>query len=203
MNTRRLLFPLWFVLFAFTLAFAGHGFMTTFGNIEWLPDPGRAPDSAWYRLDGWEEEGRLLLARTPEEKVRLCLAYAREKLAELEAMVKLENALASRTAFNHYREYVDRARQITAEENEAAAKESLIDIMANALLEHQYILSVIYEELPAGSRAIVPQVIAAAQERYQDVTKTLSPKKKGAFFFKEEEVRWSVQMATRADEENK
>jgi hypothetical protein len=71
--------------------------------------------------------------------------------------------------------------------------------MANALLEHQYILSVIYEELPARSRAVVPQVIAAAQERYQDVTKILPPKKKGALFFREEEVRWSVQMATRAD----
>jgi hypothetical protein len=125
MNAWRLLFPLGSVFFAFPFALAGHGFMTTFGNIEWLPDPGRAPDSAWYRLDGWEEEGRLLLARTPEEKIRLCLAYTREKLAELEAMVKLENAPAARTAFNHYREYIDRARQITAEEKEQAAKESL------------------------------------------------------------------------------
>jgi hypothetical protein len=191
------------MFFAFSSAFAGHGFMTTFGNIEWLPDPGRMPDSTWYRLDGWEEEGRLLLARTPEEKVRLCLAYAREKLAELEAMVKLENASAARTAFNHYREYIDCARQSTAEENETAAKESLAEILANALLEHQYILSVIYEELPTGSRAVVPQVITAAQERYQEVTKILPPKKKGALFFREEEVRWSVQMATRADEENK
>jgi hypothetical protein len=74
-------------------------------------------------------------------------------------------------------------------------------MVATALLEHQYILSVIYEELPAAARPVVLQVIGGAQERYQDVTKLLPSKKKGALFFKEEEVRWSVQMATRADED--
>jgi Domain of unknown function (DUF5667) len=201
MNAWRLLFPLWCTFFL-TSAFAGHGFMTTFGNIEWLPNPGRAPDSPWYRLDGWDEEGRLLLTRMPEERVRLCLSYTREKLAELEAMVKAENAVAAKTAANHYRLYLERALQITAEESEPATKESLAELMANALLEHQYILSVIYPDLPSSPRAVVLQVIAIAQEHYQDVTKLLPPRKKGALFFKEEEVRWSVQMAMRADEES-
>jgi hypothetical protein len=183
-------------------AFAGHGFVSAFGNIEWLPEPGRTPDSPWYRLDAWQEEGKLLLARDPETKTRLCLSFAREKLAELEAMVKAENAPAAEIAAGRYRDYVDRAQRIVSDGTEPAAKEALAEVMANALLEQQYILSVIYEDLPAGARAVVPRVIAAAQERYQDITKLLSPKKKGALFFKEEEVRWSVQMATRADETN-
>ncbi|MBI3304670.1 MAG: hypothetical protein HYZ72_21615 [Deltaproteobacteria bacterium] len=191
-----------FLLSAPALAFAGHGFMTAFGNIEWLPEPGRTPDSAWYRLDAWQEEGQLLLACDPEAKDRLCLTFAREKLAEVEAMVKAENAQAAETAADRYREYVDRAKRIVSDGMEPTAKESLAEVMANALLEHQYILSVIYEELPASTRAVVPRLIAAAQERYQDVTRLLPPKKKGALFFKEEEVRWSVQMAMRADENN-
>lgn len=199
----RLVYFFCFLLFASVPALAGHGFMTAFGNIEWLPEPGRTPDRAWYRVDGWEEESRLFLARTPAEKVRLCLAYAREKLAELEAMVKAENAPAAQTAATHYQLYIDRARHITADETEPTVKESLAEVMANALLEHQYILSVIYEELPASTRAgVVPQVITIAQERYQDIAGLLPPKKKGALFFKEEEVRWSIQMATRADEDN-
>ena len=176
--------------------------MSAFGNIEWLPEPGRTPDSPWYRLDAWQEEGKLLLARDPEAKTRLCLSFAREKLAELEAMVKAENAPAAEIAAGRYRDYVDRAQRIISEGTEPTTKETLTEVMASALLEHQYILSVIYEDLPAGARAVVPRVIAAAQERYQDITKLLSPKKKGALFFKEEEVRWSVQMATRADETN-
>ena len=191
-----------FLLLVPGVAFAGHGFMSAFGNIEWLPEPGRTPDSPWYRLDAWQEEGKLLLVRDPEAKVRLCLTFAREKLAELEAMVRAENAPAAETAADRYREYIDRARHLISEGTEATTKESLTEVTANALLEHQYILSVIYEDLPASTRAVVLRVIATAQERYQDITKLLPPKKKGALFFKEEEVRWSVQMATRADEAN-
>jgi hypothetical protein len=179
-------------------ALAGHGFASSFTNIEWLPEPGRTPDSALYRLDAAQEEGKLLLAQTAEARIRLCLTFAREKLAELEAMVKAEKAEAAKIAAERYRLYMDRAQQLTTENT--SDKESLADLMANAFLEHQYILSVIYEELPASTRAVVPEVIASAQERYQIVTKLLSPKKKGALFFKEEEVRWSVQMAMRTEE---
>src|SRR5262249_12248210 len=142
--------------------------------------------------------GKLFLAQTDEAKVRLCLTFAREKLAELEAMVKAEKAEAAKIAAERYHLYVDRAQQLTVESTKD--KEVLADLMANALLEQQYILSVIYEDLPASTRSIVPEVITAAQERYQAVTKLLPPKKKGALFFKEEEVRWSVQMATRVEE---
>jgi hypothetical protein len=179
-------------------AFAGHGFSSTFGNIEWLPEPGRTPDSALYRLDAAREAGQLLLARTDEAKIRLCLTFAREKLAELEAMVKAEKADAAKIATERYHLYVDRAQQLTTAS--MSEKELLADLMANAFLEHQYMMSVIYEELPASTRAVVLEVIAAAQEKYQVVTKLLSPKKKGALFFKEEEVRWSVQMAMRTGE---
>ena len=180
--------------------FAGHGFASAFTNIEWLPEPGWTPDSVFYGLDAAREEGKLLLAQTDEAKVRLCLTFAREKLAELEAMVKAEKAEAAKIAAERYRLYIDRAQQLTVESTKD--KEVLADLTANALLEHQYILSVIYEELPISTRSIVPEVITAAHERYQTVTNLLSPKKKGALFFKEEEVRWSVQMATRAEEDS-
>ena len=197
----------WYCLSCFFLlvpqaTWAGHGFVSAFGNIEWLPEPGRTPDSTWYSLDTWQEEGKLLLARDPEAKTRLCLSFARKKLAELEAMVKAENAAAAEIAAGGYQAYVERAQRLISDTTEPAAKEALSETLANALLEHQYILSVIYTDLPAGTRAVVLRVIATAQERYQNISKQLSPKKKGALFFKEEEVRWSVEMATRTEEEN-
>jgi hypothetical protein len=177
---------------------AGHGFSSAFGNIEWLPDAGRTPDSLLYGLDAVREEGALVLARTHAEKVRLCLSFAREKLAELEAMVKAENAAAAAIAAERYQTYLDRAKQLLHEAGDE--KETLNEQMANALLEHQYILSVIYPELPVSSRTIVTQVATAAQKQYQDTARLLPAKKKGALFFKEEEVRWSMDMATRADD---
>src|SRR5215218_2707943 len=94
---------------------AGHGFASSFTNIEWLPEPGRTPDSALYRLDTTQEEGKLFLAQTDEAKIRLCLTFAREKLAELEAMIKAEKAEAAKIAAERYRLYVDRAQQLTTE----------------------------------------------------------------------------------------
>jgi hypothetical protein len=182
--------------------FAGHGFVTAFGNIEWLPEPGRTPDSAFYKLDALQEEGKLLFARDPEAKLRLCLTFAREKLAELEAMVKENNNEAARTAAEWHQTYLKRAKALLNEQTDQSKKEVFVESAANALLEQQYILSVDYPDLPAQSRQMVLQVATDIGKQYQDVVKLLPAKKKGALFFKEEEVRWSLQMAERADEES-
>lgn len=193
----------WLLLFLFiypTPTLAGHGFMSAFGNIEWLPEPGRTPDSVWYRLDAVQEEGQLFLASDSAGKVQLCLSFAREKLAELEAMIKGENAQAAQIAAAQYHAYLIRAKTLIEEQSDQARKEALAENLANALLEHCYILSVDYPELPAATRAQILKVAAEASEQYQEIVSLLSPKKKGALFFKEEEVRWSLQMAERADE---
>ena len=185
-------------LFLPPLALAGHGFASAFGNMEWIPEPGRTPDSVLYRLDAVQEQSQLLLARTSSDKIQLCLTFAREKLAEIEAMVRAENTVATTTAATQYLHYIDHAKAVIDKTPDET--DTLADALATALLEHQYILSVLYPELPVSTRANVLQTIAAAQERYQEIAKRLSAKKKGALFFKEEEVRWSVDMAKREDE---
>lgn len=193
---------LWFSLLTASPAFAGHGFMSAFGNIEWLPDPGRTPDSAWYTLDAVKEEGKLLVTRDPATKLHLCLSFAKEKLAELEAMVKIEQRQAAQTAADRYQIYLKRAKELLDSQAEQAQKETLAESAATALLEHQYILATIYPDLPVNARQILLQTAAAAGAAYQEVSKLLPARKKGALFFKEEEVRWSLQMAARTDEES-
>lgn len=182
-------------------AFAGHGFVTAFGNIEWLPEPGRTPDSALYKLDALREEGKLLLAREPEAQLQLYITFAREKLAELEAMVKANKKEAAQIAAERRQTYSKRIHVLLDEQTDPSKKEALAETTANALLEQQYILSVDYPDLPALSRQLVLQTATDIGKQYQDVVKLLPAKKKGALFFKEEEVRWSLQMAERADEE--
>ncbi len=178
---------------------AGHGFMTAFATIEWLPEPGRTPDSPWYRVDVWQEEGQLFLANSPAETISLCLVFSREKLAEVEAMVRAENATAAEVAASRYRAYIARARAMLPDIPGDAGQP--VEDLATALLEHQYILAVLYRELPPGTRAVVVRLIEAADAQYQTVSDKLGRKQKGSFFFREEEVRWSVQMALRADED--
>ena len=208
-DARREIPPLWprlaccvVVCLITAAAWAGHGFMSSFGNIEWLPEPGETPDSVWYAFDSWEEEGQLWRAQGAVQQTPLYLSFAREKLAEVEAMVNAENEIAAKTAADRYQDYMTRAgRLITKLDPSTSDKEGLAEATATALLEHQYILAIIYEELPAGSRAIVPFLLKAAQSYYGDISPLLSRKKKGALFFKEEEVRWNVQMVFRANEE--
>ena len=192
---------LWLSLLTALPAFAGHGFMSAFGNIEWLPDPGRTPDSAWYILDVIEEEGNLLVTRDPAIKLQLSLSFAKKKLAELEAMVKIEQQEAAQTAADRYQTYLTRVKELLDSQNEQAQKETLAESAATALLEHQYILATIYPDLPSKSRPLLLETATTAGTAYQEVIKLLPAKKKGALFFKEEEVRWSLQMAARADEE--
>ena len=183
-------------------AWAGHGFMSSFGNIEWLPEPGETPDSAWYTFDGWEEESQLWRAGNAAGQTPLYLSFAREKLAEVEAMVEAENAVAAQVAADRYQDYMARAaRLIAALDPDTPDTQGLAATAATALLEHQYILAIIYEELPAGSRAVVPLLLKTAQSQYADLSRVLSRKTKGSLFFKEEEVRWNVQMVLRAEEE--
>jgi len=218
-QTRSSLISL-FVLLAAYPAFAGHGFMSAFGNIEWLPEPGRTPDSAWYTLDTWYEEGQLWLAATPQEKFQLALAFAGEKLAEAESMLTTQNTAAAQIATNQYWYYIDRAEQAIAtlpgeQEEIGQGSVELVERLATALLEHQYILTIIYTdltnltnltdltELTPESRSVLREVFTTAQKRYAAIADRLPRKTRGALFFKEEEVRWYIAMAIRTDEQSR
>jgi len=179
-------------------AYAGHGFMNSFADIEWLPDPGRTPDQLGYVFDTWDERARLVLASTRTERYTMSLQFAREKLAEVEAMVRQRKTAAAKTASAAYRYYIDAAAAALAEGDESLAG-NLGERFAKSLLEHRYIMSVNYLDLPRGSRTVIGDIMAAASAHYERLTPQLDAAFKESLFFKEEEVRWSTELAQRAD----
>ena len=183
------------------LTSAGHGLMNAFGDIEWLPSPGRTPDQWSYPLDAWQERMQLALAPAGAARVTRCLRIAREKIAEAEAMVKREQAAATAVAS---RAYGDALARTVASIAQAAASERprLREQLAKALLEHQYIVSVDYLDLPRASRPALAAIIDDASRHYAAVRALLPPAVVAAAFFREEEVRWSWEMAQRADQQN-
>ena len=191
------------LLFISSPAGAGHGFVTTFGDIEWLPEPGRTPDTVGYQFDSWSEVGQLWLATTAQQVVALSLGFAREKLAEAEAMLTVQDIAAARVALEQYWYYIDWAEQALPQAEDVQNEETsaLVETLTIHLLEHQYILTIIHTDLSVESRGILREVFTTAQSRYPRIADRLPRKKRGALFFKEEEVRWSVEMAIRADEE--
>ncbi len=177
---------------------AGHGFMNAFNDIEWLPAPGRTPDQLAYRLDLLDERARLALAGTPAAAFDLSLAFAREKLAEVAALVRREQAQAAPPAIAAYRDYLARAAAaITG--SAAAERAGLRERFALALLEHRYLVSVDYLDLPRGARGVIAELVTAAEGHYTSLRSELPRAFRDTLFFKEEEVRWSWEMAQQAD----
>ena len=193
------------VLISITLAVpstasAGHGLMKAFGDVEWLPNPGRTPDQIGYVFDRWEEHARLALASTSTERYTLSLQFAREKLAEVESLVKRNEIEPTQIAIADYREYIAiAAREITT--LDASTQREFNQQYAIALLEHRYIMSVNYLDLPRGSRPLISEVIDAAIVQYELISPRVGDAFKASLFFKLEEVRWSWEVAQQADEQ--
>lgn len=177
-------------------ALAGHGLLNSFSDLQWLPAPGRTPDQWDYWLDGWREHSALLLAHDDNERIGLCLDYMRDKLAEAEAMVGKADRRAAAIAVANYRDYLERAQALVDGSSSPGARLDL----ARALLEHQYMVSVDYVDLPLTPRALLAALMNVLEQRYTELRKQLPPAQAQALFFKEEEVRWSWEMARLAAE---
>lgn len=180
-------------------AMGGHGFMTAFGNIEWLPEPGQTPDQTWYAADLIQEAASLWAADTPNERLKLSLQFAREKLAELEAMLMSENSDAAKTAIDQYWNYLGRAKDSIPPHKERKQQEvaEMTETLTNHILEHQYILTIIFYDLPVPLRTPLKVFFRESQKFYPTVADQMPRKKRGSLFFKEEEVRWAIEMAMR------
>ncbi len=178
---------------------AGHGLLNSFNDLPWLPDPGRTPDQWNYPLDSWREHSALLLAADSTARLTLCLDYMREKLAEAQAMVGKADQNAAEVAIENYRDYLARAETLVdSTPNDGATTARLR--LARALLEHQYMLSVDYPDLPIAPRALLAALIDELGKRYTALRGQLPRGAAQALFFKEEEVRWSWEMGRRAAE---
>ena len=187
-------------MLAITASHAGHGLMNSFADVEWLPDPGVTPDQIVYLFDRIEESAELQFAASPDAEIALCLEFAREKLAETSTMIKAHDADAASFAMGLYGDYVERASAIVGGAQVSRAAERRHRFI-NALLEHVYIMSVDYLDMPLEIRTRLSPLFATAMRHY-DAQSALLPKgEKDALFFKEDEIRWSLEMTQQADKQ--
>lgn len=180
---------------------AGHGFMNSFADVEWLPEPGCTPDSFCYVFDTLAEHALLLVARWRGTALAFSLTTAREKLAETSVMLKANNGAAAARAAARYLALVDAAQAAVTRTPDPARGAARAQYM-NATLEHVYILSVDYVDLPLDVRhEILQPVFDRAMAAYANARTALSEMEQKALFFREEEIRWSLEMTTQADKQ--
>lgn len=178
-------------------ALAGHGFMNAFADVEWLPEPGYVPGDWQYPLERLGERAELALAEAGAESLALALALAKEKLAEASTLVKTGRGAQASRALGYYEGYLEAAAAQVA--TDAGADEELRARYLAALLEHLYILSIDYLDMPLGTREVLLPAMDATFARYEAAAAALPRAAKEAQFFKEEEIRWSLEMARQAD----
>lgn len=178
---------------------AGHGLMNSFNDVEPLPPAGVTPDTWLWQIDRLNERARLATA-SPAVQVDLALAFAREKLAELIEVVRKDRIDAAAAASAAYRDHIGRLlpalAAMPAPERDAATRHAAL-----AMLEHQFLLGLDYLDLPAASRAMVRTAMTLAGAQYLAISARLPASFRAAQFFREEEVRWALEVATQADKE--
>lgn len=182
--------------FVVAAAQAGHGLINSFAGLEWLPLPGTTPDAVSWPLDRADEAARRLLARDMTARLALLRAHARERLAELDAMVRAGEPAAARRAVAAYAALLEEWTPLLA-----TAAPALLRSEAEELLAHQYMLSTNYLDLPRDTRPLILPMLDAAAAHYLALKARLPAGVRDALFFKEEEVRWSREMALAADEQ--
>lgn len=181
-----------------TGAHAGHGLMNSFGDVEWLPDPGATPDQFLYPVDRMRERIELELAESSDEEMALCLAFGREKLAEATTMINAGESNAAVVAIEAYGRYIEQAAA-AVESAPAAQAPTRRHRFVNALLEHLYIMSVEYLDMPLEIRRVVAAVFTADMAHYERHSAKLPKRAQEALFFKEDEIHWSLEMIRQAD----
>lgn len=173
---------------------AGHGLLNSFNDIEWLSVPSTTPADWYYPALLAGEDLALRFTTDREARATRCFAGLRERLAEALAMVKQGDAQATRPALDGYGARLACLETLArdAHGNELRVR------LAQALLEHRFIISVEYPDLPPDARAPLENWMNDTDARYTALRATLPKSTAEAFFFKEEEVRWSWEMARRA-----
>lgn len=171
--------------------------MNSFARIDWLPPAGTTPADLTYRVERWLEETELAFADTPR-RLPLVLGFARERLAETEALIRADDAEQAGLAIVAYTSHLVQASAIVNDLEEVARPAASL-ALAMALLEHQYIVSTDYLDLPRESRAVLADVMRTAATHYAGARARLTRRTQDSLFFKEEEVRWSWDQAQGAD----
>jgi len=177
---------------------AGHGFMNSFSEVEWFLEHGTLPSEMAYHLDTLQEQFKLSITSTPSEKISLALMFASEKLSEASAEIKQGLVESTKIALGNYEKYMDLAEDLVSEQD---PDKRLIDAQEaiQKQFEYVYLIGVDYTDMPLGAREIFTEFFAKSLARHERMKAMLDKETIDSLFFKEEEIRWSIEMTRQAD----
>ena len=169
--------------------------MSSFTNIDWLPEAGLKPDQKFYFLDSIAEKIEITLSTGEQYAGQTQIKLSKEKLAEIVVMTKKGRPEKAKIALQYYFDYLNKA---LAEQNneDASPKDKNHLKFLNAILEHRYILGIEYTELSEhAAHEIIEQTNANLMLLYKQIEVQIPVSLTDSLFFKKDEVNWIWEIA--------
>ena len=137
-------------------------------------NPGVKPGSFFYFFDTTFEQISLFFTFSPEKKAEKALAYADERLAEVEAIAEEQNSNAVKTAITNYESNIALAAEKSKEVQDKGKAENLLTLIANNASKNQEVLSAVLIKVPDEAKEAITQAIEASKKGQEEATRQIA-----------------------------
>lgn len=151
-------------------------------------NPGIKPGSFFYFFDITFEKIGLFFTFNPEKKVEKALAYADERLAEVEALTKEKNSNAIKTAIAGYEKDIALAAEASKKIKDEALTENTLILIAGNASRHQAVLSDVLNNVPEEAKAAVEKASEVSRDQHVQALEFILERKQNAKEQQKEEV---------------
>ena len=135
---------------------------------------GVKPGSFFYFFDTTFENVSLFFTFNPEKKAQKALAYADERLAEIETVAEEKNPDAVKTAIANYESNIALATEKSKEVKDNGQAETLLNSIADNASKNQEVLSAVLIKVPDEAKEAITQAIEASKKGQEEAIKQIA-----------------------------
>lgn len=166
-------------------------------------NPGVKPGNFFYFFDTTFEQISLFFTFSPEKKAEKALAYADERLAEVEALADEQNPNAVKTAITNYESNIALAAEKSKEVQDKEKAENLFTLIADNTSKNQEVLSAVLVKVPEEAKEAITRAIEASRKGQEEAVQQIAELKSEIEQLKKEvaELKAKDETQTKAVEE--
>ena len=135
---------------------------------------GVTPGSFFYFFDTTFENIGLFFTFNPEQKARKALAYADERLSEIEAIAEEKNPDGVKTAIANYEGNIALATEKSKEIKDKGQAESLLTSISDNTAKNQEVLAAVLIKVPDEAKEAITRAIEASRKGQEEATKRIT-----------------------------
>src|SRR3990167_2636059 len=135
---------------------------------------GVTPGSFFYFFDTTFENIGLFFTFNPDQKAKKALAYADERLDEIEAVAEEKNPDGVKTAIANYESNIALATEKSKEIKDKGQAETLFNSIADNTAKNQEVLAAVLIKVPDEAKEAVTRAIEVSRKGQEEATKQIA-----------------------------